>query len=42
MITFYAVRFALGKLRQDAPDDDLVQELLVLQIEEVPGMHGIK
>jgi len=38
----YSVKFALGKLRQDAPDSERVQELLILQIEQVPGMHGIE
>jgi len=38
----YSVKFALGKFRQDAPDDDPLQELLILQIEQVPGMHGIR
>jgi hypothetical protein len=38
----YSVKFALGKTQQDAPEEEPVQDLLILSIEVIPGVHGIK
>jgi hypothetical protein len=38
----FSVWCALGKIRQDLPEDEPVQELAILRIVQVPGVHGIK
>ncbi len=38
----FSVRFALGKVRQDLPEDEAVQELAILRIDQIHGVHGIR
>jgi hypothetical protein len=37
----YSVKFTLGKIRQDSPEDQPVQQLLILQIRAVEGLNPI-
>jgi hypothetical protein len=38
----YQVRFSLGKILRDDPDDDGVQELHILRVNLIPGLRGIR
>lgn len=38
----YQIQFSLGKLLQDDAEEEPVQELRVLRIHLVPGLHGIR
>ena len=40
--SIFAVRCRLGKRRQDSPQEEPVQELLIVSIQKVDGVHGIK
>ena len=38
----FSVRCALGKVRQDCSEDEPVQELAILRIDRIDGVHDIK
>jgi len=37
----YEVKFTLGRVPRDASNAEPIEQLLILRIERVPGMHGI-
>jgi len=37
----YSVKFTLGKISRDSPEDEPVQQLLILQIRAVEGLNPI-